>query len=89
MSGTYSYSKEDAKKYLESLGKVKFFYISEIHGNEVGLIYYVMDDNTSWVFMDDNDEMVLACIDYLKSIGAPVLKNIKELRDFEELNKLS
>ena len=73
--------------YLKSHAELDAFYVFNIDSSRPGLIHYFDSDGDSWSLMEDNDDLVDACLGYLQEHGAPVFENVDELKAFEESYK--
>lgn len=70
-------------QYLQSYAELNSFYIFYVTGSEPGLIHYFDSEGESWCLMEDDNELVDACLIYLKEMGAPIFDDIHKLREFE------
>lgn len=78
-----NYDKDFITKYLESRSKLELFYILYIKSTDSGLIHYSDEDGESWCLMEDDDDLVDACILYLTEFGVPTFNTQDDLNEFE------
>lgn len=70
-------------KYLKTLGAVKSYYIAELDGPKSMVIHYVDDCDLVWCLMEEDEQLLWSCYEYLKKTGIPILETIEDLREFE------
>jgi len=70
-------------QYLQSLSELDSFYVFCVNGSEPGLIHYLDSDGESWSLMEDDNELVDACLEYLMEMGAPIFDDVDKLKAFE------
>lgn len=71
-------------EYLKAHAQLDAFYVFNVDSSRPGLIHYFDSDGESWSLMEDNDELVVACLGYLSEHNAPVFENVDKLKKFEE-----
>lgn len=79
---------KDIQNYLETSAPLKNYYIYQVYGDENNSMISVIKNGVAYSIMDDNDERVEVCIDFLKRHGAPIFKT-PETEDayIEEFNR--
>jgi hypothetical protein len=70
--------------YLKSHAELNAFYVFNVDSSRPGLIHYFDSEGEPWCLMEDNDDLVSACLSYLSDQGAPVFNNADEIKVFEE-----
>ncbi|MFT6180073.1 MAG: hypothetical protein ACJA16_000922 [Akkermansiaceae bacterium] len=70
--------KEPIVKYLEAWGELDRYYVFVSENVRPGLIYSIDKDGESSALMDDDDERVNLCIQFLRDRGNPVFVNSQE-----------
>lgn len=89
MKKHYSTSDKEIQEYLELTAPLENYYIFQVYENKnSSVISYINKNGIAFSVMDDNDERVEICIDFLKRHGAPVFKTIEEENAYiEEFNR--
>ncbi|MET1255833.1 hypothetical protein [Aliikangiella maris] len=70
-------------QYLESLAKLEDFYMHKFIESGRHLIHYFDGQGQSWALMEDDDQFVELCIEYLVKYGAPTFVDVEEMKRFE------
>jgi hypothetical protein len=74
----------DAKQYLLQYAQLHLFWIFRNERIQPGLIHYLGEEGIAYLLMDDDDERVHRCIEYLQSIKCPVFADVAEAASYEE-----
>ena len=82
------YDENYIKSYFKTLGDVKYFYIVELAGPSSKVIVYVDNNDEQWCLMEEDDQLVDDCYEYLKSVDTKVITTTEERKKFEQENNL-
>ncbi|WP_339908820.1 hypothetical protein [Symmachiella dynata] len=66
------------EEYLLGHAPLKHFWILSTENVQPGLVHFMGADGTPYVLMDDDDERVEKCIEFLEDMGCPVFADLNE-----------
>ncbi len=83
-----NFTEEMLTEYLEAEADLDAFFVMRAANMKSGMVHYVDREGAdAWVLMEDNDELVAACIKFLIDRGNPVFSepheenaHVKELK---------
>lgn len=76
------------QEYLELTVPLENYFILQIDDDKDSALIGLIENGIAYSIMDDNDERVEVCLDFLRRYGAPVLKTLDaENAYIEEFNK--
>lgn len=70
-------------QFLNNLADIKDYYMHRFNSTNRCLIHYFDKQGKSWALMEDDDEFVSWCVEYLRKINAPEFDDIEEMKAFE------
>lgn len=73
--------------YLKAHAELDAFYIFNVESSRPGLIQYFDSAGESWSLMEENDDLVNACLSYFSDQEASVFRDVDALKAFEESYK--
>ncbi|MGL5942813.1 MAG: hypothetical protein ACRC2S_21085 [Waterburya sp.] len=87
-------AKKFSEKYLEtvltSLTEINNFYILKQGSGDIGgLMHYLSSDGKLYMNVEENDDLAIACVQFLEKKGVPIFTDVSSLKKHEDklLNK--
>ena len=72
----------DTKSHLLQYADLRLFWILRTDHIQPGLIHYLGSDGTAYTLMDDDDERVEKCIEFLEDMSNPVFTDVNEMDSY-------
>ncbi|MBR9803950.1 hypothetical protein GYB59_20670 [bacterium] len=80
----------NVEQYLLEHAPLKHFWVLSTENVQPGLVHFLGADGTPYVLMDDDDERVKKCIEFLEDMGNPVFADVNETDSYAaQLGKCS
>jgi len=78
-----SFDQDYIMQYLQSYSDLDSFYIFCVNGAEPGLIHYFDIEGESWCLMEEDNELVDACLEFLRTRNVKKFSDVDTLKVFE------
>ncbi len=72
----------NTKSHLLQYADLSLFWILRTDYIQPGLIHYLGSDGTAHTLMDDDDERVEKCIEFLEGMGNPIFADVNEMDSY-------